>query len=206
MKWRERMPWSVFLILSFKPAFSLYSSTRGCLVPLHFLPLVISSAYLRLLLFLPAILIPACNSSNKAFHMMCSAYKLNKQGDNKQPCCTPFSILNQSVVPYRALSVVSQPCIQVSQKTGKMVWYSCLLRFSTVCYAPHIQRFCGIVKETEINNFLELPCFLSDPENVGNLISGSSAFSKPSLNIWKFSVHVMLRSSSEVFEHWALPC
>ena len=61
---------------------------------------VVSSIYLRLL-FLLAVLIPACNSSSPAFHMMCSAYKLNKQDDNKQPCYTPFSILKQSVVPYR---------------------------------------------------------------------------------------------------------
>ena len=58
---------------------------------------VVSSAYLRLLVFLLAILIPACNSSSLAFCMMCSAYKLNKQGDNKQPCHIPFAILDQSV-------------------------------------------------------------------------------------------------------------
>ena len=60
---------------------------------------VVSSAYLRLLIFLPAILIPACASSSLAFHMMYSAYKLNKQGDNIQPWCTPFPIWNQSVLP-----------------------------------------------------------------------------------------------------------
>ena len=56
---------------------------------------MLSSAYLRLLLFLLAILIPACNSSSFSFHVMCSVCKLNKQGDNKKHCCTPFSILNQ---------------------------------------------------------------------------------------------------------------
>ena len=70
---------------------------------------VVSSAYLRLLMFLPHILIPACNSSSPAFLMMCSAYRLNKQGDHRQLCCTPFSILNQSVVPYRVLIVASWP-------------------------------------------------------------------------------------------------
>jgi len=60
---------------------------------------VVSSAYLRLLMFLPTILIPACESSTQAFHMLYFAYKLNRQGDNIQPCCTPFTILNQSVVP-----------------------------------------------------------------------------------------------------------
>ena len=57
------------------------------------------------------------------------------------------------------------------------------------------------VDETEVDVFLEFPCFLYDSENVGNLISGSSVFPKPSLNIWKFSVHVLLKSSLEDFEH-----
>ena len=68
---------------------------------------VISSAYLTLLMFLPPILIPAYNSSTLAFLMMCSAYRLNKQGDSRQPCHTPFSILNQSIVPCRVLTVAS---------------------------------------------------------------------------------------------------
>ena len=70
---------------------------------------MVSSAYLRLLLFLPAILIPACASTNLAFLMMYSAYKLNKQDDNIQPWCTPFSILNQSIVPCPVLTVASWP-------------------------------------------------------------------------------------------------
>ena len=100
----------VFLILSFKPAFTLsflYIIERffisSSLSPIR----VISSAYLRLLIFCPAILIPACNSSSLAFHITCYACKLNKQGDNKQPCHSPFSILNQSVVPYKVLTVDS---------------------------------------------------------------------------------------------------
>ena len=68
---------------------------------------VVSFAYLRLLMFLPPILIPACNSSSLAFLMMCSAYRLNKQGDSRLPCHTPFSILKQSVLPYRDLIVAS---------------------------------------------------------------------------------------------------
>ena len=70
---------------------------------------VVLSAYLRLLIFLPAILIPAYTSSSLAFRMMYSAYKLNKQGDNIQPCCTPFLIWNQSVVPCPVLRVASWP-------------------------------------------------------------------------------------------------
>ena len=70
---------------------------------------VVSSAYLRLLIFLPPILIPGYNSSSPLFLMMCLVYKLNKQGDSRQPCHIPFSILNQSVVPYRVLTVASLP-------------------------------------------------------------------------------------------------
>ena len=116
----------VFWMLSFKPAFhSLLSpSLRGSLVPLYFLPLrVVSSTYLRLLMFLLPILIPSCNSSSLAFLTMCSACMLNKPGDSRQPCHTPFSILNQSVVPYRVLTCFLT-CIQVSQETDKTVWYS----------------------------------------------------------------------------------
>ena len=68
---------------------------------------VVLSAYLRLLIFLPAILIPACASSSQAFHLMNSAYKLNKQGDNIQPWHIPFSIWNQSVVPCKVLTIAS---------------------------------------------------------------------------------------------------
>ena len=70
---------------------------------------VVSSAYLRLLIFLPAILIPACASSTPAFLMMYSAYKLNKQGDNIQPWRTPFPIWNQSFVPCPVLTAASWP-------------------------------------------------------------------------------------------------
>ena len=70
---------------------------------------VVSSIYLRLLMFLSPILISTCNSSSLVFLMMCSVYRLNKQGDSRHLCHTPFSILNQSVVPYRVLTVFSWP-------------------------------------------------------------------------------------------------
>ena len=111
MMWVDAMI-LVFWILRFKPAFSPSSFTfiRGSLFPLHFLPWEWHHLhYLKLLMFLPPILIPACNSSSPAFLMMCSAYRLNKQGDSIQPCCTPFSIFNQSIVPYRVLTVASWP-------------------------------------------------------------------------------------------------
>ena len=100
----------VFWMLSFKPTFSLYSFTfmkRLFSSSSLFAIRVVSSAYLRLLIFLPAILIPASASSSPVFRMMYSAYKLNKQGDNIQPC-TPFPIWNQSV-PCPILTVASWP-------------------------------------------------------------------------------------------------
>ena len=77
---------------------------------------VVSSAYLRLLTFLPAILIPPCASSILAFHMMYSAYKLNKQGDKIQPSCTLFPIWNQSVVSCPALTVASWPVCRLLRR------------------------------------------------------------------------------------------
>ena len=102
----------VFWMLSFKPTFSLSSFTfikrLFSSSPLSAIR-VVSSAYLRLLIFLPAILIPACASSSPVFLMMYSAYKLNKQDDNTQPWCTPFPIWNQSVVPCPFLTVAFWP-------------------------------------------------------------------------------------------------
>ena len=97
-----------FLILSFKPSFSLSSSIliKRFFSSSLFSAMWVSSTYLRLLVFLLAILIPACNSSSSIFLMKYSAYKLNKQGDNNQPCHTPFSILNQWVVPYKIPSLL----------------------------------------------------------------------------------------------------
>ena len=84
-------------------------------------------------------------------------------------------------------------------RSGGLVFPS-LEEFSTVYCDPHSQRL-GIVK-AEVGVFLELSCFFLDPEDVGNLTSGSSAFSKTSLNIWKFTVHVLLKPGLENFEHY----
>ena len=99
-------------MLSFKPTFSLSSFTfiqRLFSSYLLSAIMVVSYAYLRLLIFLPVILFPACASSSLAFHMMYPAYQLNKHGDNIQPWCTPFLIWNQSVVPCPVLNVASWP-------------------------------------------------------------------------------------------------
>ena len=102
---------SVFWILSFKPTFPLSSFifikrlVSSSLSAVR----VVSSAHLMLVIFLPAILIPTCASSSLVFHMMYSAYKLNKQDDNIQPWCTPFPTWSQSTVPKPALTVASWP-------------------------------------------------------------------------------------------------
>ena len=81
-----------------------------------------------------------------------------------------------------------------------MVWYSHLFQNFPVFCDPH--KGFSIVSEAEVDVFLESSCFFYDPTDVGNLISGSSAFPKSSLNIWKFSVHVLLKPSLENFEHY----
>ena len=83
-----------------------------------------------------------------------------------------------------------------------MVWYSCLLKNFPQFVVIHTVKGFGIVSKTEVDVFLELSCFSSDPMEVGNLLSGSSAFSKSSLNIWKFTVHLLLKPSLENFEHY----
>ena len=117
---------------------------------------------------------------------MYSAYKLKKQGDNIQPCCT---LLNNFEPVHYCMS--SSNCcfltgIQQSQGTGKVIRYSHLLK-----------NFPQFV----VDVFLELPYFLHGPMSVNNLISGSSASSKPSLYIWKFLVHILLKPSLKDFKH-----
>ena len=93
-------------------------------------------------------------------------------------------------------------CIQISQKAGKVVWYSYLLKNFPEFIVIHTVKGFGIVNKVEVDVFLELSCFFDDPVDVGNLISGSSAFTKSSLNIWKFTVHVLLKPHLENFEHY----
>ena len=82
-----------------------------------------------------------------------------------------------------------------------MVWYSHLLKNFPQFIVIHIVKGFGIVNKAEIDVFLALSCFFDDPADVGNLISGSSAFSTTSLNIWKFMVHVLLKPGLENFDH-----
>ena len=83
-----------------------------------------------------------------------------------------------------------------------MVWYSHLLKNFPQFAVDHTVKGFGIVNKAEVDVFLELSCFFNDPADVGNLISGSSAFSKSSLNIWKLTVHVLLKPGLENFEHY----
>ena len=168
-----------FWMLNFKPGFSLSSFT---LIERLFSSSELSatrvvSSNLRLLILSPAILIPACDSFSPAFHMMYSALKLNKQGDNTQLWHTPFPILNQAG---------SNRCflthIQVTQITAKVVQYSHLFKNFPQCVVIHTVKGFSIVNKADV--FLEFPYFLYDPTNVGNLISGSSAFSKSKFTSW----------------------
>ena len=87
-----------------------------------------------------------------------------------------------------------------------MVWYSHLFQNFPQFVVIHTVKGFGIVNKAEVDVFLELSCFFYDPVDVGNLISGSSASSKSSLNIWKFSVHILLKPHLENFEHYFLAC
>ena len=92
-------------------------------------------------------------------------------------------------------------CIQVSQESGKMVWYSHLFQSFPQLVMIHTVKGFSIIDETEVGVFLEFPCFLHDPGSVDNLISGSSSFSKPSMDIWKSLVHRMLKPIMQDFKH-----
>ena len=92
-------------------------------------------------------------------------------------------------------------CMHVSQETGKVVWYSHLFKTFPQFAVIHTVKGFSVVNKAEVDIFLEPSCFVYDPVNVDNLISGSSAVSKSSLNIWKFSDHVLLKPSLENFEH-----
>ena len=92
-------------------------------------------------------------------------------------------------------------CIQISQEAVKGLWYSQLKNCPQSVVIYTVKGF-GIINKAEVDTFLELSCFFCDPKDVGNLISGSSAFSKSSLNIWKFLVYILLKPGLENFEHY----
>ena len=131
---------------------------------------------------------------------MCSVYRLNKQGDSREPVI----LLSQSSTNqlfHRGSNCCFLIHIQVSQETGKMIWYFHLLRAFHSLIMIHTVKGFSTVNETEVDAFLDFRCLPYDPVNVGNLISGSSAFSKPNMDIWKFSVHIMLKPGMQDFKH-----
>ena len=93
-------------------------------------------------------------------------------------------------------------CIQISQETGQVVWHSHLFKNFPQFVVIHTVKGFGVVDKAELDVFLEFFCFFYDPTDVGNLISGPSAFSKTSLNTWKFTVHILLKPGLENFEHY----
>ena len=97
-------------------------------------------------------------------------------------------------------------CIQISQEAGQVVWYSHLFQNFLQFIVIHTVKCFGIVNKAQVDIFLELSCFFNDPADVGNLISGSSAFSKTSLNIWKFMVYVLLKPGLENLSITLLAC
>src|SRR5574341_458135 len=133
--------------------------------------------------------------------MMYSIYKLNTQV-TIYSLTYSFSYLEPVYCSMSSSNCYFLTCIQISQEAGQVAWYSHLFQNFPQFIVIHTVKGFGIVNKAEIDVFLELSCFFDDPVDVGNLISGSSAFSKTSLNIWKFMVHILLKPELENFEHY----
>ena len=114
----------------------------------------------------------------------------------------PFSYLKPVSCSMSSSNCCFLTCIQVSQEAGWVVWYSHLLKNFPQFIVIHTIKGFGIVNKTEVDVFLELSCFFNDPVDVYNLTSYSSAFSKTSLNIWKFMVHIFLKPGMENFDYY----
>ena len=132
---------------------------------------------------------------------MYSAHKLNKQGDHIQPWLTPFPVWKQSIVSCLVLTVASWPVYRFLRRQVRWSGIPISLRIFQFVVIHTVKGF-GLVNKAKVDVFLELSQFCNDPADVGNLISGSSSFSKSSLNIWKFMVHVLLKPGLENFEHY----
>ena len=111
-----------------------------------------------------------------------------------------FSYLEPVLCSMSSLNCCFLTYVQISQEAGKVVWYSHLLQNFPQFVVIHTVKGCGVISEAEVDVFLEFSCFFCDPVDVGNLISGSS--SKSTLNIWKFSVHILMKPGLENFEHY----
>ena len=146
-----------------------------------------------------AILIPACTSPSLAFHMMYSAYNLNKQSDNIQPGRTAYLEpvhCSMSGSNFRFLT-----CRLISQEAGTVVWYLHYFKhFPQFAVIDTVKGF-HIVYKAEVDVSLELSGIFYDPMDVGKLISDFFAFSKSTLNIWEFMIHILLKTHLENCEH-----
>ena len=146
-----------FWMLSFKPTFSLSSFTfiKGCFSSSLLSAIrVVSSAYLRLMVFLLEILTPTCDSSSLAFHMMYSTYKLNKQGDNIQSVVLLPQFGISSLFHMSSSNCCFLTCTQVLQEAGKVVWYSHLFKnFPQFAVIYTVKGF-SVVKEAAVDIFL----------------------------------------------------
>ena len=144
---------------------------------------MVSSVYLRLLIFLPEILIPACASSTLAFCMMYYAYKLKKKQSDNIQLDVLLSQFGTVCCFMSSSNYCFLTCIQISQEAGQVVWHSHLFQNFPQFVVIHAVKGFGVLNKAEVDVFLEFSCFFDDPTDVGNLICGSSAFSKSSLNI-----------------------
>ena len=117
-----------------------------------------------------------------------------------------FSRFRTSLCSMSSSNCCFLACIQISQEAGQVIWYSHLFQNFPQFVVVYTVKAFGIVNKAEVDVFLELSCFFYDPADVGNLISGSPAFSKSSLNIWKFVVQVLLKSDLVNFEHYLYEC
>ena len=118
-----------------------------------------------------------------------------------QPWHIPFPIWNQSVFPCLVLTLSSWPAYRFLRRQVR--WSGIPISWRSFHWVViYIVKDIGVTNKAEIDVFLEFSCFFYDPTDVGNLISDSSAFSKSSLNIWKFTVHVVLKPGLENFEHY----
>ena len=126
---------------------------------------------------------------------------VNKQGDNIQPWHTPFPIWNQSTLPCPVLTVASWPAYRFLRRQVKWFGITISARIFQFVVIHTVKGF-GIVNKAAVDVFLELCYFFDNPTDVGSLISGSSAFSKSSLNMWKFMVHVLLKPGLEDFVYY----
>ena len=131
---------------------------------------------------------------------------LNKQGDKIQALMYSFPYLEPVCSSTSGSNCCFLTCIQISQEAGKVVWYSHLFQNFPQFVVIHTVKGCGVVNKAEVDVFLKRSCFFNDPTDVGNLISGSSAFSKSRLNFWGFLVNILWSLTWRILNITLLVC